>query len=226
MLLLASIAAALVGAADGAAVRAQSPKLFGTVGPGATIVLRDAQGNNVRNVDPGTYDIEVRDLSDEHNFHLQGPGGVNRETPVEGTATETWTVTLVQGTYTYVCDPHQSTMRGSFTVGDPPTTTTPKPVTQKTKLVLTSGPGPTITLQTGGGKTVKSMRLGTYAVTVRDRATNHNARIAAPGFKKATTVPFVGTQTWKVKLAKVGTLKFLCDPHSLVGMRGSAKIVP
>ncbi len=37
--------AALLGAADGAAVQAQAPKLFGTVGPEFTIVLRDAQGH-------------------------------------------------------------------------------------------------------------------------------------------------------------------------------------
>jgi plastocyanin len=34
-----------------------------------------------------------------------------------------------------------------------------------------------------------------------------------------------GTQTWKVRLAKTGTLRFLCDPRALVGMKGSAKIV-
>jgi hypothetical protein len=28
-----------------------------------------------------------------------------------------------------------------------------------------------------------------------------------------------------VKLARVGTLRFLCDPHAVDGMRGSAKIV-
>jgi plastocyanin len=38
-------------------------------------------------------------------------------------------------------------------------------------------------------------------------------------------VPFVGTQTWRMKLAKAGTLRFFCDPHASAGMRGSAKIV-
>ena len=58
------------------------------------------------------------------------------------------------------------------------------------------------------------MKTGTYTVTVRDRSTMHNAHIVAPGFNRKTTVPFVGTQSWKVKLAKVGTLRFLCDPHA------------
>jgi plastocyanin len=30
--------------------------------------------------------------------------------------TKTWTVTLKAGKYTYVCDPHASFMKGSFTV--------------------------------------------------------------------------------------------------------------
>jgi plastocyanin len=47
----------------------------------------------------------------------------------------------------------------------------------------------------------------------------------APGYKRATTVPFVGTQTWTVRLARTGTLRFLCDPHARDGMRGSAQIV-
>ncbi|MBA2475537.1 MAG: hypothetical protein H0V40_06240, partial [Actinobacteria bacterium] len=28
----------------------------------------------------------------------------------------TWRVTLKRGTYTYVCDPHASSMKGTFTV--------------------------------------------------------------------------------------------------------------
>jgi hypothetical protein len=119
-------------------------------------------------------------------------------------------------------------MKGSFTVGNPtsqpPTSGGGSAVTPKTKLVLTSGPEFTITLKTAGGKAVKSMKLGTYTFVVRDRSTIHNAHVVAPGFNRATTVPFVGTQTWKVKLAKVGTLRFLCDPHAS-SMKGSAKIL-
>jgi hypothetical protein len=119
-------------------------------------------------------------------------------------------------------------MRGSFTVGatpvptPPPTTTV---VTPKSKLVLTSGPKFVITLKTAAGKTVKKMKRGTYRMLVRDRSRFHNAHVKAPGFNRKTTVPFVGRQTWKVKLSRVGTLRFLCDPHASTGMRGSAKIV-
>ena len=69
------------------------------------------------------------------------------------------------------------------------------------------------------------MRARTYSLTVRDRSRAHDAHVIAPGFNRRTTIRFVGTQRWKMKLAKVGTLRFLCDPHASAGMRGSAKIV-
>ncbi|MGH3135009.1 MAG: hypothetical protein ACRDPV_00770 [Gaiellaceae bacterium] len=224
----ALIAAALLGATDGAAVRSQTPKLFGTVGPAFSIVLRDAQGNRVTKVDPGTYSVEVDDLSDAHNFHLTGPG-VDERTGVEGTGTTSWTVTFTDAVYRYFCDPHASTMNGAFTAGNPPPPTPPPSggvVTAKSKLVLTSGPGFVISLKTSAGKSVKRMKLGTYTVIVRDRGSNHNAHVIAPGFNRKTTpLTYTGTKSWKVKLGKAGTLRFLCDPHALAGMRGSAKIV-
>jgi plastocyanin len=69
------------------------------------------------------------------------------------------------------------------------------------------------------------MRVGTYTMVVRDRSPLHNARVIAPGYRRATTVPFVGRQRWRVRLARPGTLRFLCDPHASQGMRGSARIV-
>jgi plastocyanin len=70
------------------------------------------------------------------------------------------------------------------------------------------------------------MRRGAYTVTVRDRGRVHNARLRGPGYDRATTVAFVGQQTWRVRLARTGTLRFLCDPHASFGMRGSVRIVP
>ena len=67
--------AALLGATDGPAVRAQNPKLFGSVGQG--IVLRDAQGNRVTKLDPGTYDIEVEDNRTSTRFISRGPGSTS-----------------------------------------------------------------------------------------------------------------------------------------------------
>ena len=226
VLVVGFVVAALLGVADGAAVQAQSPQLVATVGPTRVISLRNPGGALVTKVDPGTYDIEVRDLSDEHNFHLSGPG-VDRRSPIEGSLTETWTVTFVEGHYRFVCDPHSSEMKGAFTAGNPPAQQPPpaKAITAKTRLVLTSGPAQKITLRTAAGKAVTNMKRGTYKITVKDRGINHNARIVAPGFKKATTLDFVGSKVWQAKLAKVGSLRFLCDPHAVLGMKGSAKVV-
>jgi plastocyanin len=205
---------------------AQNTKLVATVGPGYTIVLRDASGTRVTRLDPGTYDIEVQDLSAEHNFRLMG-AGVNRATEVEDTGTVTWTVTLQDGTYRYWCDPHVGMMNGTFTVGSGGTTPTPPatgPVTPGTRLQLTSGPGFTISLRTAAGTAVRTMRTGTYTVVVRDRSRIHSARLRGPGYNRATSVSYVGTQQWRVRLARPGTLRFLCDPHA-AQMKGSARIV-
>jgi plastocyanin len=221
---LAVALASLLGSADGTAVSTQSPTLFGQVGPESEISLRDAQGNRVTKLDPGTYTIRVEDKSDFHSFHLEGPG-VDERTDVTFVGEVIWTVTFRDGNYVYHCDPHPS-LQGRFVAGTPPTTTPPpSAVTPKTKLVLTSGPRFSITLKTAAGKAVKQLRKGTYTVTVRDRSRQHNAHIVAPGYNRATTVPFVGTQTWRVRLARTGTLRFRCDPHASGGMRGSAKIV-
>jgi plastocyanin len=215
--------AALFLAAGGAARSTQETKLVGTVGPEFSISLVDAQGNDVSKLDPGTYVVQVKDLSDFHNSHLRGPG-VNEATTVGSTGEVTWTVTFTDGTYTFLCDAHPTSMVGRFTVGTPPSSPPPPVATTPKKLVLTSGPGYTITLKTAAGKAVKSLKLGTYKVVVRDRSSFHDAHIVAPGFDRSTTVPFVGTKTWKMKLAKTGTLRFLCDPHARQGMRGSARV--
>src|SRR3970282_1758598 len=170
-LAVALAVAALLGATDGAAVPAQNPKLFGSVGQG--IVLRDAQGNRVTRLDPGTFDIEVEDQSDFHTFHLVGPG-VDERTEVEFTGTVNWTVTLKDGNYIYYCDVHPLSLRGAFVAGNPPAQPPPPPptsgaITAKTKLVLTAGPAQVITLKTSAGKRVKAMKLGTYTMVVRDR---------------------------------------------------------
>jgi plastocyanin len=224
------VVVAALGSSGAAAAPAQTTMLHARVGPSFTISLSTAAGAPVTRLDPGTYVIQVDDMSEEHNFHLRGPG-VDRATEVGDVGTQQWTVTLQDGTYTFVCDPHQGEMRGSFTVGNvstqppPPTKPPANVVTPKTKLALTSGPGYAISLRTAAGKTVRTMRTGTYSVTVRDRSKLHNAHLVGPGANRFTTVPFTGTRTWKVKLARAGTLRFLCDPHARQGMRGSAKIV-
>jgi plastocyanin len=89
--------------------------LVGTVGPGFTITLTQ-EGQPVTSLAPGTYTVEIDDEASSHNFHLTGPG-VDEATDVGETGKTTWMVTLEAGDYQYVCDPHASSMNGSFTVG-------------------------------------------------------------------------------------------------------------
>lgn len=88
--------------------------LYGTVGPGFTITLKDARGTKVRQLKAGAVKLVVRDKAKIHNFRLKGPG-VSKWTTLPFVGTKTWTVTLRPGTYSFVCDPHP-TMVGSFKV--------------------------------------------------------------------------------------------------------------
>ena len=194
---------------------AQTPKLIASVGPGAEISLTDASGTRVTQLQPGTYEVVVSDKSDFHNFHLSGPG-VDQRTTVEGVGDTTWTVTLGAGNYSFVCDPHAVNMRGTFTVGTP----TPTPAPNR-KLNATVGPGATITLTTPAGKKVVTTRAGLYDIAVRDRSRFHNFHLTGGTLNRKTTVPFVGTTTWKsVRLQAGRTYRFVCDPHK-TRMKGS-----
>ena len=86
--------------------------LNGSVGPGFDISLEGTDG-----ITAGDYTIAVTDQSSAHNFHLTGPGGIDVATDVGGEGEESFDVTLEAGEYTFVCDPHASSMNGSFTVG-------------------------------------------------------------------------------------------------------------
>lgn len=110
----AALAAAALALAAAPALQAAPSitTLQATVGPGFTITLTKG-GKAVKKLKAGRYRIVVRDLSEIHNFRLTGPG-VNRATSVPREGTFTWTVTLARGSYTYICDPHPSSMRGSF----------------------------------------------------------------------------------------------------------------
>lgn len=101
---------ALVAAAPATA----ATKLVATIGPGFTITLKKA-GKKVTTLPAGGYTITVQDRSGFHNFSLSGRG-VKKSTAVSFVGTKTWNVTLRKGKYAYVCVPHASTMRGSFTV--------------------------------------------------------------------------------------------------------------
>jgi len=99
-----------VGAAQGASGRVKGT-LNGTVGPGSTITL------SKKSVTAGKYKFVIKDKASMHNFHLTGPGGIDVATDVGETGEDSFDVTLQAGEYRFICDPHASSMNGTFTVG-------------------------------------------------------------------------------------------------------------
>lgn len=192
-----------------ASAPAATPPLEANVGPGFVISLRDSTGAGVSHLDPGTYTIHVTDQSEEHNFHLIGPG-VDKATDVAGSGAQDWEVTFVDGTYRFQCDPHSALMRGSFTVG---TVVTP-PVTQK--LAGSVGPGTKITL-------ARTAKAGKTVITIRDRTKKDNFHLVGPGVNKRTGVAFTGTVKWTVTL-KAGAYTFRSDAHR--SLKGTLKVSP
>ena len=180
---LVALLAALV--LPSAVAQADNPKLVAVVGTNDAFVisLRDANGNAITQLAPGTYDISVSDRSEAHNFHLKGPG-VDQSTPIGEKQETTWTVTIGDGRYTYVCDAHSSVMRGYFLAG------------ALTPVALTGSVGPkrTILLKP------KSALPGPAVVTVNDRSKTDNFHLTGPGVNKKTGVKTRGKATWTVTL--------------------------
>jgi plastocyanin len=203
ILLIATAAAATAAAALAPAGQGVGETLIGTVGPGFQISLT-LNGQPVQHLDPGDYTVQVDDKADIHNFHLSGPGVSKFTTPEEITQT-TWNVTFQQGTYTFVCDPHSSTMKGSFTVGDVPTVTPPA------RLFAAVGPGRTITLGTAAGKRTARVAGGKYVVTVRDKSKTDSFHLSGPGVNRKTGKAFVGTASWTVTLKAASSYRYWSD---------------
>jgi plastocyanin len=223
ILLLAAATAAVLSSPTAAFGQT---KLIANVGQNDsfTISLTTEAGAPVRDIAAGTYEIEVRDQSQLHNFHLQGPG-VNQATEVDFVGTRTWTVTFQdRQRYRYVCDPHAGQMQGSFTTGGgpPPSPPPPPPPPRIQMLTATVGPTPTISLRRANGRRVTSLRRGRYRIVVRDRSTLHNFHLIGPGANRKTAVRFRGTATWTFTLRR-GTYRYICDPHARQ-MRGSFRV--
>jgi hypothetical protein len=207
LILLVLLSALALGSAS-ARPAVTATELTGTVGPGFTIVLRDAGGNPVSHLDPGAYHITVQNQSDPatgvvHNFHLKGPGGVNLAT-TETPGTTTWDVSFVDGTYTYLCDFHPLQMKHTFTAGNPP----PPPIVTKLSGKVA---GNAITLKKGSSL-VKSLRAGKYSIAVNDASTKDNFHLKGPGVSKKTSVPKRGKATWKLTL-RAGKYTYFSDAH-------------
>lgn len=180
---LVTLLAAL--ALPAAVAQADNPELVAVVGTNDAFVisLRDANGGVVTQLAPGTYDIAVSDRSEEHNFHLKGTD-VDVSTPIGEKQETTWTVTIGEGRYTYVCDAHASQMRGYFLAG----AITP------TSFNATVGPKKTIALRP------KSALPGPAVITVNDRSKIDNFHLTGPGVNKKTGLKTRGKATWTVNL--------------------------
>jgi hypothetical protein len=203
--LLAGLAVAPV------ALPAAAEQLRGTAGPGFTITLQNSSGTLVSRVDPGDYELTVRDLSIDHNFHIYGPG-VEQMTSVDAVETVTWNVSFREGRYTYLCDLHPTQMVKELVVGNPPAPTpTPSPTpTPKPKLLATVGPKATISLRNAAGRLLRTVKPGTYSIVVRDRTKAHNFHLVGKGVNRKSGVAAIATTTWTVKL-QAGLLRFYSD---------------
>jgi hypothetical protein len=190
---LATLFAAL--ALPSAVAQADNPKLVAVVGTNEAFVisLRDSSGNLVTKLDAGTYDIAVSDRAVSHNFHLRGPG-VEQSTSIEDKQEVTWTVTIGDGRYGYVCDAHASSMRGYFLGGNVPPTTSTGAVGPKKSISLR--PKPTLP--------------GPATIVVNDRSRTDNFHLSGPGVNRKTGVKTRGKVTWNVTLAP-GTYTYRSD---------------
>jgi hypothetical protein len=203
--LLISILAVVAVSIPAAATSAPNATLNGVVGPGFSISLKNPDGTGVRHLDPGTYDITVTDNAIDHNFHLSGPG-VDQATDVAGMGTFTWTVTIVDGTYTFVCDAHPTLMKGSFTAGNvPPPPPPPPPAGKLSGRVTTNA----ISLTNGGSK-VRSLTAKKYKITVSDTSKTQNFHLTGPGLNRKTGVAAKAKATWTVTL-KPGKYTYRSD---------------
>ena len=85
------------------------------------------------------------------------------------------------------------------------------------KLQGTIGPGFTIALKDARGKTVKTLRHGSYTFVVSDKSSIHNFTLNGPGIsnKTITGTSFVGSKTVTLTVKK-GSYRFYCTVHPTV----------
>jgi hypothetical protein len=210
------VGALLGGAESRARTSAVSTTLHAQVGPDFQIGLSFDDGTPVTNLPAGTYTVQVQDLSDQHNFHLYGPG-VDQKTEIGTTGDATWTVAFQdQNGYSFQCDAHSS-LTGTFSVGNlpapppvtthepdpaPPTTTTAPSLPLRGTLSAQLS-AKTVKLVKGRKKVVKLAR-GIYTFAIRDTSKKDGLtlRQVVGGDEESnlTTKRFVGKKTVLVEL--------------------------
>jgi hypothetical protein len=168
-----------------------------------SIWLKDSSGNLVSHLDPGTYTIVVRDLSDDENFRLRGPG-VDRETSEDGTGTVTWTITFVSGEYEYRSD-HDDDLRGEFSVGSGEA-----PAGESLNAQVSDE---SIWLKDSSGNLVSRLDPGTYTIVVGDLSDKQNFHLRGSGVDRETSESGTGTVTWTVTFVS-GEYEYRSDEES------------
>ena len=176
-------------------------RLVGTVGPGFTIDLTDADGKHVGELAPGRYELVVHDLSDIHNFVLGSKTTQERlaSTEVPFVGDQTFTIDLPLGSYAYACSPHFQIMNGHFVVATPTPPVTTKTLSAKVTSRTVSLSETTVT-------------AGSYKLTVSDRSRSRNFHLVGAGVNRHTSKKFTGSVTWRLQLA-AGSYRFGNDPR-------------
>ena len=175
----------------------------GTVGPGFSIRL-DAPGRLDRHAARPRHlrRSSSRDLAVEHNFHLTGPG-VDRRPRSRRPGRRHLDRHVRDGRYHFVCDPHSTTMRGEFVVGNPPPPTDPPPppARRRRSSCATVGPAATISLTQRGRQGAGGLKARHLPIIVRDRSEAAQLPPDRPGRQPQDRPRREGTLTWKVKLS-------------------------
>lgn len=201
-------AGAALGLVVPALALAQANQLNAVTGPGFSIAMTRADGSPVTQLDPGSFQVNVDDRGDEHNFHLTGPG-VDMSTSVTAIERVTWQLTFVEGRYRFICDAHPLQMRGDFVVGNPPAPPPPPPPPPPApppvrRITATVGPGATIRVAP------RSVRAGRAVITVNDRTAAHNFHLTGRGVNRRTGVAFRGRSRWTLTLRR-GVYRYRSD---------------
>jgi hypothetical protein len=211
LVVAAAVAGLLVGFGATGGSHAATGQLVADVGLGDSfqISVKDSSGTVVKHLDPGTYTLVVHDHSSQHNFDLSGPG-VSVITDIPGTGDSTYTITLADGLYFYVCDAHAGQMKGEFAVGTatlPTTTSAPPPAPAATALTGAISAGGKVSLRPTGG-----LSAGRFKLTITDSSRTDGFRLSGAGFSKSTGAAFTGKVTWTLAL-KAGTYTFSSVRH-------------
>ena len=79
-----------------------------------------------------------------------------------------------------------------------------------------------IEMKNAAGRSLKTVKAGTYRIKIEDKATIHNFHLTGPGVNKKTSVSGRTETIWMVRL-RPGKYTFVCDPHATM-MRGTFRV--